>query len=129
MRTKGAKTGIKGNCINKEQFESLCKIHCTRDEICAVLGITDVTLYAWLKQQYGENASLKEIMAYYQAGGKASLRRIQWKQAETNPAMAMFLGKNYLGQSDRPVESENEIENATNILISIKKVAEENANE
>lgn len=127
MRTKGAKTGIKGNCINKEQFESLCKIHCTRDEICAVLGITDVTLYAWLKQQYGEDVSLKEIMAYYAAGGKASLRRIQWKQAETNPAMAMFLGKNYLGQSDRPAESEQELENATNILISIKKAVDNDA--
>lgn len=127
MRTKGAKTGIKGNCINKEQFESLCKIHCTRDEICAVLGITDVTLYAWLKQQYGEEVSLKEIMSYYAAGGKASLRRIQWKQAETNPAMAMFLGKNYLGQSDRPAESEQELENATNILISIKKAVDNDA--
>ena len=124
MRTKGAKTGIKGNCINKEQFESLCKIHCTHDEICAVLGITDVTLYAWLKQQYGEDVSLKEIMSYYAAGGKASLRRIQWKQAETNPAMAMFLGKNYLGQSDRPAESEQELENATNILKSIKKAVD-----
>ena len=127
MRTKGAKTGIKGNCINKEQFENLCKIHCTRDEICAVLGITDVTLYAWLKQQYGEDRTLKEIMSYYQAGGKASLRRIQWRQAESNPAMAMFLGKNYLGQSDRPAESEQELENATNILISIKKAVENDA--
>lgn len=126
MRTKGAKTGIKGNCINKEQFESLCKIHCTRDEICAVLGITDVTLYAWLKQQYGEEVSLKEIMSYYAAGGKASLRRIQWKQAETNPAMAMFLGKNYLGQSDKPAEAESQLDSVANILVSIKKVAEDN---
>lgn len=124
MRKKGAKSGIHGNCIDKTQFENLCKIHCTRDEICAVFGITDFTLYAWIKQQYGEDVSLKEIMSYYAAGGKASLRRIQWKQAETNPAMAMFLGKNYLGQSDRPAESEQELENATNILISIKKAVD-----
>ena len=31
-----------------------------------------------------------------------SLRRIQWKLAEKSPAMAIFLGKNLLGQRDRP---------------------------
>ena len=35
------------------------------------------------------------------AGGLESLRRIQFKLAETNAAMAIFLGKTYLGQSDR----------------------------
>lgn len=126
MRKKGAKTGIHGNCIDKTQFENLCKIHCTRDEICAVFGITDFTLYAWIKQQYGEDVSLKELMSRLAAGGNASLRRIQWKHAETNPAMAMFLGKNYLGQSDKPIENDSEIENATNILISIKKAVNDN---
>ena len=30
--------------IDKEQFEKLCEIQCTRDEICEVLDVTDKTL-------------------------------------------------------------------------------------
>lgn len=32
--------------------------------------------------------------------GNVSLRRMQWKLAEKSPAMAIFLGKNFLGQRD-----------------------------
>ena len=35
------------------------------------------------------------------ARGKLNLRRIQNKMAENNAAMAIFLGKNLLGQSDQ----------------------------
>lgn len=35
-----------------------------------------------------------------------SLRRMQWKLAEKNNSMAIFLGKQYLGQKD-VVESQN----------------------
>ena len=30
-----------------------------------------------------------------------SLRRLQFRMAEKNPAMLIFLGKNYLSQSDK----------------------------
>lgn len=36
--------------------------------------------------------------------GKASLRRYQFKMAEKNPTMAIWLGKNWIDQSDK-VES------------------------
>ena len=36
----------------------------------------------------------------HSATGKISLRRIQFKMAEHNPSMAMFLGKVYLGQRE-----------------------------
>lgn len=32
--------------------------------------------------------------------GKISLRRMQWRLAEKNATMAIFLGKQYLGQRD-----------------------------
>lgn len=37
--------------------------------------------------------------------GKSSLRRAQWKLAEKNASMAIWLGKQYLGQRDEPEES------------------------
>lgn len=52
------------------------------------------------------NKRFSTVFKEKRAGGKASLRRTQWRLAETNPSMAIFLGKNLLGQSDRP-EQEN----------------------
>lgn len=36
------------------------------------------------------------------AGGKMSLRRYQFELAKKNASMAIWLGKQYLGQSDNP---------------------------
>jgi hypothetical protein len=35
------------------------------------------------------------------AEGKVALREFQWEHAKSSPAMAIFLGKNILGQTDR----------------------------
>ena len=45
--------------------------------------------------------SFADAYERYSAGGKISLRRYQWKMAEHNCSMAIFLGKQYLGQSDQ----------------------------
>lgn len=90
--------------INQKQFEELCKIQCTEMEICAVLDVDDNTLAKWCKETYGK--SFSEIFAQKREGGKPSLRRAQWKLAVEglNPSMLIFLGKNHLGQSDKPKE-------------------------
>lgn len=88
--------------INKKQFESLCAIQCTEEEICAVLDVTDKTLTKWCKRTY--KMSFSEVFAEKRNGGKASLRKAQWQLAQTNPTMAIWLGKNYLGQTDRREE-------------------------
>ena len=90
--------------INQKQFESLCAIQCTEEEICAVLDVCNDTLDTWCMNTYKKRFST--VFREKRVGGKASLRRMQWKLAETNPSMAIFLGKNMLGQSDRP-EQEN----------------------
>ena len=84
--------------IKKETFESLCGIQCTKEEICAVLNVSEKTLNAWCNSEYGKNFSL--VFAEKRDFGKSSLRRTQWKLAEKNPTMAIFLGKQYLGQKD-----------------------------
>lgn len=84
--------------IDKLQFEKLCGLQCTEDEICGFFDVTDKTLTRWCKETY--NASFSEVFAQKRGMGKISLRRMQWKLAEKNPSMAIFLGKNYLGQTD-----------------------------
>lgn len=85
--------------INQKQFEALCVIQCTEEEILAVLDITDKTLTTWCKETYGK--SFSEIFREKRLGGKASLRRQQWALASKNATMAIWLGKQYLGQTDK----------------------------
>lgn len=84
--------------IDSRQFENLCSLQCTQEEICNFFDITDKTLTRWCKETYGK--SFSEVFKEKRELGKVSLRRNQWKLAEKNAAMAIFLGKNYLGQRD-----------------------------
>lgn len=85
----------------KAQFEGLCRIQCTEEEICGVLNCDDATLGRWCKTVYGR--TFADVYKEKRQGGKASLRRQQFKIAETNATMSIWLGKQYLGQSDSPV--------------------------
>lgn len=89
--------------IDIVEFEKLCALQCTRAEICDWSRITDKTLDAWCKRTYGKRFSV--IFSQKRSKGKISLRRTQFQLAEKSPAMAIFLGKQYLGQSDK-VETE-----------------------
>lgn len=89
--------------VNKELFEKLCGLHCTLQEIAGCLGLSDYTLEKWCEQEYGKK--FLDVFKEKSMRGNVSLRRMQWKLAEKSPAMAIFLGKNFLGQKDeRDVE-------------------------
>ena len=102
----------KNNCNNPfgrppkafdhELFEKLCYIHCSGAEIAGIMRMDLDTLYVKVKDYY--NVDFSEAYARLAANGKASLRRIQFELAKKNPSMAIFLGKNYLGQKESPVE-------------------------
>lgn len=85
--------------IDKKLFENLCAIQCTMEEILAVLDISDKTLSSWCQRTYGKKFS--EIFKIKRQAGFISLRRKQFALAENSAAMAIFLGKNYLGQVDK----------------------------
>jgi hypothetical protein len=84
--------------ISATEFEKLCGLQCTQEEICGWFGVSDKTLENWCKREYKQNFS--EIYAEKRGLGKISLRRAQFRLAEKSAAMAIFLGKNYLGQKD-----------------------------
>lgn len=84
--------------IDKVQFEKLCAIQCTELEICSFFGVSDKTLDKWCKRTYGCRFSV--IFGEKREAGKVSLRRSQWQQAQTNPTMAIWLGKQFLNQRD-----------------------------
>lgn len=99
--------------IDYNMVANLSHIQCTQEEIASFLGVSVRTL------QRDE-----EFCRIYKKGmeeGKMSVRRMQFKLAEKNPTMAIWLGKQYLGQKDL-VENKSEI--TSNIPIIINKVEE-----
>lgn len=86
--------------IDKAEFEKLCAIQCTLDEICGWFGVSKKTLEAWCKRTYGDTFS---TVFYQKRGiGKISLRRAQYQSAMGgNSALLIWLGRNWLGQTDK----------------------------
>ncbi|MDD6757349.1 MAG: hypothetical protein PUE33_04730 [bacterium] len=95
MPTKMGRPEIK---IKKEDFEKLCALQCTEEEIAGFYDCSVDTINNWCKKTYDETFS--ETYKKKSAKGKMSLRRYQMKLAERNASMAIFLGKQYLGQRD-----------------------------
>lgn len=62
------------------------------------MDVSEKTLDRIIKGKYKE--CFEAIQSHYRAYGKASLLRTQFKLAERNPTMAIWLGKQYLDQTD-----------------------------
>lgn len=117
-------TGRPKKEIDKKIFENLCGLQCTLEEIAGVFDCSADTIERWCKREYGE--TFAETYKKHSAKGKMSLRRIQFKLAEKSAAMAIFLGKNYLGQKDNIIETDEQTLQAVGeALVKIKRAAEQ----
>ena len=94
--------------IDRKQFEQLCQMQCTETEIMAWFDVSKPTLVSWCKENYGTD--FLTIYEQKKQGGRIALRRYQLQQAEKNPTMAIWLGKQYLNQKDN-VEVEHDMKN------------------
>ena len=107
--------------IDYEKLEKLCEVFCTGEEIATILGCSRDTLNLRLKQDYAEaiaedpEGELENRYDGFQAcfkkksaTGRASLRHEQFRMAmgdvekgiKPDKGMLIWLGKNYLGQTD-----------------------------
>lgn len=87
---------------DKQTFISCCSIFCTRDEVCSILHMDKRTLEKNIELAFPETPTWQEAFEFFSGSGKASLRRAQFELALSgNVPMLIFLGKNYLNQSDR----------------------------
>lgn len=78
--------------LDERQIRELARIHCTMEEIAAVMGCSVDTL----ERRFAD--TIKEERNF----GKSSLRRWQFKAASGgNSALLIWLGKQYLGQRDK----------------------------
>ena len=110
--------------IDQKPFENLCGLQCTQEEICGFFDICSDTLESWCKRTYEMNFS--EVFKEKRGLGKISLRRNQWRLAEKNATMAIWLGKQYLGQKDQ-VEASVAVDTAKEDALSksLREMAEE----
>lgn len=93
--------------IDQGYFEELCKIQCTLEEIAGVLRVSEDTVERWCERTY--ELGFADTYKKFSANGKTSLRRQQFELAKKgNATMLIWLGKQYLGQSDKPIPEEEE---------------------
>lgn len=85
--------------ISRDQFEKLCALQCTETEIAAFFNCSHDTILRWCRRTYG--ATFEDVYHDKRELGNISLRRHQWKLAQGDSRMAIWLGKQYLGQVDR----------------------------
>ena len=104
--------------IDRREFEKLCALQCTEAEICRWFQCSPATLLSWCKRTYG--MTFEQVARKYGAGGKISLRRIQFQLAEKNATMAIFLGKVLLGQrEDAVAQDDNSVQKANEQAFAI----------
>lgn len=126
-----AKRGRPTTEFDKKEFMNLVGLGCTQEEICwwfrdeTGKPANVDTLSRWCKRTFGEN--FKE---YYKKNGgiamKISLRKNQLKLSEKSAAMAIFLGKNLLGQTDRFEQIVTEVEDLTPLAEMLRDEQEVN---
>lgn len=79
-----------------KSVRGLAQIHATYEDAAAFFHVNERTFRRFLKK--------KIVRETYEEGlgeGRISLRRLQFKIAQKSASMAIFLGKQYLGQTDK----------------------------
>ncbi|MFA5377182.1 MAG: hypothetical protein WC455_15635 [Dehalococcoidia bacterium] len=123
------KRGRKTLVLDWDLIASLAQIQCTSDEIAFICKVTTQTLRNHSVK--AQECTLEDFLEANRQGGKVSLRRLQWDSANgkegvllrdddgklifddkgkpcwkylpvaPNASMQIFLGKNWLGQTDK----------------------------
>lgn len=90
--------------IDFANFEMMCAIWCTSEEIAAHLKVHVNTLREKVEKHYGEEYPVVYKRLY--DAGAPSLRRDRRVLAKKNSTMAIYLGKKHLGEKDEDVKQD-----------------------
>jgi hypothetical protein len=81
-------------------IEKLCILQCTQEEIAWFAGCSLNTVERSCKRE--KKMNFGEFYKQKRGFGRATLRRHQWEAAQKgNISMLIWLGKQYLGQTDK----------------------------
>lgn len=108
---QGVGGGPKPKPINWDEFDQLCSYQCTQPEIASFFDMSVDNLDLRCRAERGE--SLSDIWDKRKFLGRTRLRKAQMQIVENmgsgSAAMAIFLGKNLLGQTDQVIPLEPDI--------------------
>ena len=91
-------TGKKYKVHDREVIKRLASIMCSNEEIGNIIGMTEE----------GVKKRFKKVIEEGRAKGKESLRKAQFTRGmDGDTRMQIWLGKNYLNQSEEPNANDN----------------------
>ena len=91
------------NIIDKDKFEYLVKLGLSNEEIVDFFMTNSAKMWSWIKKTYNTKRPLV-ILKKMRTEGKIDFLVKQRKLAEKNPAVSIWLGKNYYSQTDEKVQ-------------------------
>jgi hypothetical protein len=111
--------------IDWDEFDKLCAIQCTLNEIASWFDCSIDTIENRVKEVHG--ITFSEYFDQKRGKGKASLRRLQFQLAESgNPTMLIWLGKQWLDQSDKQeIDHKSEDGKGLNITLNYARKGKE----
>jgi hypothetical protein len=84
--------------MNQKQFETMCTLQCPIEEICEYFTCTVDDLDLWCLASYGLNLTKMHLKG--KSKGRIQIRSIQRNLARRNATLAVWLGRQYLGQTN-----------------------------
>ena len=118
MSNDEGKTGRPRKEFSWEQFEKLCGIQCSKAEIAGFFDVSEDTIERRIKETTGDTYA--EIYKRLSSSGKITVRRKQFQlvnKEDPNPQMLIWLGKQYLKQSEK--NDTISIENPGKLIIDL----------
>ncbi len=115
-----ARTGRPKKEVDFSKIDSLASMHCTAQEIVEFMNATGDklsydTVDRRIRSEHGMTFA-EYINKKHMALAKPKLRKLQWAAAESgNVTMLIWLGKQYLGQSDK---TENNHSGTVGVIIN-----------
>ncbi len=94
-----ARTGRPKKEIDKKEFEKLCALQCTKEDIADWFEVSEDTIDRFCKREYRNSFAV--VFKQKRAKGKVSLRKSGFDMARSNPTVHIFYAKNFLQMTDR----------------------------
>ena len=101
------KRGPKLTQVDWKMLTKMAAIQCTGEEMASLLDIDYDTLQRACKRDHG--IKFADWIGQKRLGGRSSLRKLQYNSAQGgNITMQIWLGKNWLGQTDKLPDDHND---------------------
>lgn len=115
-----SKKKVTKDLIDKAKFESIVRLGLSDEELMQFFMVSSGQLYGWVKLVY-DTRSPMVLLKKIRVEGKIDFMAKQRKLAEKNPAISIWLGKNYYNQAEEKETDKTDDFEDLNPLINLLK--------